>query len=33
MGTSWQGLKREAGWRKSVLSSFGLRRLGALVSC
>ena len=37
MGTSWAGVKREAlnrlGWRRSVRSCVGLRRLGAAVSC
>ena len=36
MGTSWEGVKREAlnrlGWRRSVRSCVGLRRLGAAVS-
>ena len=36
MGTSWDGVKREAlnrlGWRGSVCSCVGLRRLGAAVS-
>ena len=36
MGTSWEGVKREAlnrlGWRKSVRSCVGLRRLGAALS-
>ena len=36
MGTSWVGVKREAlnrlGWRRSVRSCVGLRRLGAAVS-
>jgi len=35
MGTSWEGVKREAlnrlGWRRSVLSCVGLRQLGAAV--
>ena len=35
-GTSWEGVKREAlnrlGWRRSVRSCVGLRRLGAAVS-
>ena len=37
MGTSWEGVQRESlnrlGWKKSVRSCFGLRRLGAKVSC
>ena len=37
MGTSWEGVKREAlnrlGWRRSVRSCVVLRRLGAAVSC
>ena len=36
MGTSWEGVKREAlnrlGWSRSVRSCVGLRRLGAAVS-
>ena len=36
MGTSWEALKREAlnrlGWRRSVRSCVGLRRLDAAVS-
>ena len=35
MGTSWEGVKREAlrlGWRRSVRSCVGLRWLGAAVS-
>ena len=36
MGTSWEGVKREAlnrlGWRRSVRSCAGLRPLGAAVS-
>ena len=36
MGTSWEGVKREAlnriGWKKSVRSCVGLRWLGAAVS-
>ena len=36
MGTSWEGVKREAsnrlGWRRSVRSYVGLRRLGAAVN-
>ena len=36
MGTSWEVVKKEAlnrlGWRKSVRSCVGLRRLGAAVS-
>ena len=36
MGTSWEGVKREAlnrlGWRRSVRDCVGLRRLGAVVS-
>jgi len=36
MGTSWEGVKREVlnrlGWRRSVRSCVGLRRLGAAVS-
>ena len=36
MGTSWEGVKRETlnrlGWRRSVRSCVGLRRLGAAVS-
>ena len=36
MGTSWEGVKREAlnrfGWRRSMRSCFGLRRLGTAVS-
>ena len=36
MGTSWEGVKREAlnrlGWRRSERSCVGLRRLGAAVS-
>ena len=36
MGTSWDGVKREAlnrlGWRRSVCSYLGLRQLGAAVS-
>ena len=36
MGTSWEGVKREAlnrlGWRRSLRSCVGLRRLGAAVS-
>ena len=35
MGTSWEGVKRKAlnrlGWRRSVRSCVGLRRLGAAV--
>ena len=37
MGTSWDGVKREAlnrlGWRRSVRSNDGLRRLDAVVNC
>ena len=37
MGTSWEGVKREATnrleWRRSVRSCVGLRRIGAAVSC
>jgi hypothetical protein len=37
IGTSWQGLKREAlsrlGWRKGVHNIAGLKWLGAAVSC
>ena len=37
MGTSWEGVKREAlnrlGWRRRVHSFFGLRRPGAAMSC
>jgi hypothetical protein len=37
MGTSWEGVKREAlnrlGWRRSMHSFFGLRRPGAAMSC
>ena len=37
MGTSWEGVKREAlnrlGWRRGVRSCIGLRGLGAAVSC
>jgi hypothetical protein len=37
MGTSWEGVKREAlnrlGWRRSMHSCVGLRRLGAVASC
>ena len=37
IGNSWEGVKREAlnglGWRRSVRSCVGLRRLGAAVSC
>ena len=37
MGTSWEGVKRKAlnrlGWRRSVGSCVGLRRLGAVVGC
>jgi len=37
MGTSWEGVKREAlnrlGWRRSVRSCVGLRQFGAAVSC
>ena len=36
MGTSWEGVKKEdltrLGWRRSVRSCVGLRRLGAAVS-
>ena len=36
MGTSWEGIKRDAlnrlGWRRSVRSCIGIRRLGAAVS-
>ena len=36
MGTSWEGVKREAlsrlGWRRSMRSCAGIRRLGAAVS-
>ena len=36
MGTSWEGVKREAlnrlGWRRGICSCVGLRRLGATVS-
>ena len=36
MGTSWEGVRRETlnrlGWRRSVRSCVGLRRLGAAVS-
>jgi len=36
MGTSWEGVKSKAlnrlGWRRSVHSCVGLRRLGAAVS-
>ena len=36
MGTSWEGVMREAlnrlGWRTSMRSSVGFRRLGAAVS-
>ena len=36
MGTSWEGVMRETlnrlGWRRSVRSCVGLRRLGAAVS-
>ena len=36
MGTSWEGVKREAlnrlGWRRSVRSCVGLRQFGAAVS-
>ena len=36
MGTTWEGVKREAlnrlGWRRSMCSCVGLRRLGAAVS-
>ena len=36
MGTSWEGVKREAlnrlGWRKRMRCCVGLRRLGAAVS-
>ena len=37
MGTSWDGVKREAlnrlGWRRSLYSCVGLKRLGGGVSC
>jgi len=37
MGTSWEGVKREAlnglGCRRSLHSCVGLRQLGAVVSC
>jgi len=37
MGTSWEVLKRETlnklGWRRSVRSSVGLRRLSAAKNC
>jgi len=37
MGTSWEGIKREAlnrlGWRTRMRSCVDLRRLGAAVSC
>ena len=37
MGTSCEDVKREAskklGWRRSVRSSVGLRKLGTVVSC
>ena len=37
MGTSWEGVKREAlnrlGWRRSPRTCVGIRRLGAVVSC
>ncbi|XP_065568986.1 uncharacterized protein LOC136032640 [Artemia franciscana] len=37
MGTSWEGVKRKAlnrlGWRKSVRSCVGLRRISVVVSC
>jgi len=37
IGTSWEGVKREAvnglGWKRSVLSCVGLMQVGAAVSC
>ena len=37
IGSSWEGAEREAlnrlGWRRSVRSYFGLRRLDDVVSC
>ena len=37
MKTSWEGVKRKAlnrlGWRRSTVSSVGLRQLDAVLSC